>query len=80
MQAESDAGGSIILHWRISEIENVHIPIIPAKNQQQIAVLVNESFRLKTESEQLLETAKRAVEMAIEEGEERAMEWMGNDN
>jgi len=76
MQSERDAGGSIILHWRISEIENVLIPIIPLDIQQEIAGLVNESFHLKSKSEQLLETAKRAVEMAIEEGEARAMEWM----
>jgi type I restriction enzyme, S subunit len=78
MQAERDAGGSIILHWRISEIENVLIPIIPLDIQQEIAGLVNESFHLKSEAEQLLETAKKAVEMAIEEGEERAMEWIDN--
>lgn len=28
MQAEKDAGGSIINHWKKSEIENVIIPII----------------------------------------------------
>ena len=28
MQAERDAGGSIILHWRISEIENVIVPVV----------------------------------------------------
>jgi type I restriction enzyme S subunit/type I restriction enzyme M protein len=31
---------------------------------------------LKKQSEHLLEVAKKAVEMAIEEGEERAMEWV----
>ncbi len=33
MQAERDAGGSIILHWRVSEIENVVVPIIPFDKQ-----------------------------------------------
>jgi len=76
MQSERDAGGSIILHWRISEIENVVVPIISIEKQKEIAALVEESFRLKKQSEQLLEAAKKAVEVAIEEGEERAMEWM----
>lgn len=76
MQAERDAGGSIILHWRVSEIENVVVPIIDYTKQQEIAELVEESFRLKTQSEQLLETAKRAVEIAIEESEEKALEYI----
>jgi type I restriction enzyme S subunit len=76
MQAERDAGGSIILHWRVSEIENVFVPIIPFEKQQQIANLVEESFALKKQSEHLLEVAKRAVEIAIEEGEEKGLEYI----
>jgi type I restriction enzyme S subunit len=76
MQAERDAGGSIILHWRIGEIENVVVPIIDYQNQQKIAALVEESFMLKKQSEQLIETAKRAVEIAIEKDEESAMKYL----
>jgi len=76
MQAERDAGGSIILHWRKEEIEKVVVPIIDFKKQQQIASFVEESFHLKAESEILLEVAKKAVEMAIEEGEGEAMEYL----
>jgi restriction endonuclease S subunit len=76
MQAERDAGGSIILHWRVSEIENVIVPIVAIEIQEKIAELVEESFALKSKSEQLLSTAKRAVEMAIEEGEEVALAWI----
>ena len=36
MQAERDAGGSVILHWKISEIENVVIPILPIYLQLKI--------------------------------------------
>jgi len=73
MQAERDAGGSIILHWRVGEIENVVIPIIDFKIQQQISDKIEASFKLKKQSEQLLEMAKTAVEMAIEKDEEKAM-------
>lgn len=79
MQAERDAGGSIILHWRVSEIENVIVPIIAKEKQQKIAKLVEESFALKKQTEQLLETAKKAVEMAIEENEEIALEFIENN-
>ena len=73
---ERDAGGSIIQHWRIGEIENVLIPVFKIDKQKQIAQLIQQSFLLKKQSEQLLLTAKQAVEMAIEEGEEKAIEFM----
>ncbi len=76
MQAERDAGGSIILHWRSSEIENVVVPIIDYDKQQQISNLIEESFALKKQSEQLLEVAKKAVEIAIEENDEVALNYI----
>jgi type I restriction enzyme S subunit len=76
MQAERDAGGSIIQHWRKEEIENVIVPIIDYKKQQEIAQLIEESFSLKKQSEHLLEVAKRAVEIAIEENEEVANKYI----
>jgi type I restriction enzyme, S subunit len=76
MQAERDAGGSILQHWKPSEIEQVEIPIIDIQIQEKIASLVSESFTLKKQSEQLLETAKRAVEIAIEENEGVAMQFI----
>jgi len=66
-QAERDVGGSIILHWRINEIENVVVPVVDYTIQQQIANLVEESFALRLESERLLEEAKGMVEREIEE-------------
>ncbi len=76
LQAERDAGGSIIQHWRIGEIENVLIPVIEIKKQQQIAQLIQQSFLVKKQSEQLLQTAKQAVEIAIEAGEATAMKFI----
>ena len=77
LQAERSAGGSIILHWKQSEIENVSIPILPMSSQQKIAAKVRESFALRAESQRLLDLAKHAVEVAIERGEEKAMEVLG---
>lgn len=76
MQAERDAGGSIILHWRVSEIENVVVPIIDYAKQEKIAELIEESFSLKKQSEHLLEVAKKAVEIAIEENEHEALDYI----
>lgn len=66
LQAERDAGGSIIQHWKPLEIENVVIPILPMQIQQEIADKIRSSFKLRKESQHLLDEAKRMVEVAIE--------------
>ena len=66
MQAERDAGGSIIQHWKPSEIEQVIIPKIPLSTQHQISALIQESFALRKESERLLAEAKGMVEREVE--------------
>lgn len=76
MQAERDAGGSIILHWRVGEIENVVVPLVGMPIQEKIAAMVQESFFLKAESERLLDVSKRAVEIAIEQDENAGMAYI----
>ena len=76
MQAERDSGGSIIQHWKPSEIMEILIPIIDQKTQSKISSLIRQSFSLKKTSENLLETSKKAVEMAIEESEEKAIKFI----
>lgn len=76
MQAERDAGGSIIQHWKPSEISHVVIPVLPMEKQQKISQKVQESFRLRNESKRLLNVAKTAVEIAIGESEEAALEYL----
>lgn len=76
LQAERDSNGAIIQHWKPSEIENVIIPVLDMDIQKEIATKVQESFALRKQSKQLLEYAKQAVEMAIEQGEDVAMEWL----
>jgi restriction endonuclease S subunit len=65
-QAERDAGGSIILHWRLNEIEKVIVPIVDIKIQQKITALIEKSFSLCSESEKLLNEAKDMVEKEME--------------
>ena len=74
MQAERDAGGSIIQHWKPSEIEQILIPCIDKQYQRLIEDKIKHSFQLKEQSQQLLDLAKHAVEVAIEQDELTAME------
>lgn len=78
LQAERDAGGSIINHWKPSEIEKVQIPILPIDEQQDISDRIIHSFSLRHKSERLLDAAKQAVEIAIEQSEEAAITWLNN--
>jgi restriction endonuclease S subunit len=66
-QAERDAGGSIILHWRMEEIEKVVVPIVDDKIQRRITALIEKSFSLRNESDRLLSDAKDMVEREIED-------------
>lgn len=72
LQADRDAGGSIIQHWKPSEINAVLLPLIDDKIQKIIAEKISKSFELRSESKKLLEDAKKAVEDTIEKGEENA--------
>ena len=65
MQAERDAGGSIIQHWKPSEIETVKIPILPKTIQKELSNKVRLCFALRKESEQLIQDAKSLVENVI---------------
>ena len=77
-QANRDVGGSVILHWRPDQVLRTAIPILPEEKQTQIQQKIIESFNLRKQSRQLLECAKQAVEMAIEQDEETAIEWLKN--
>ena len=76
MQAERDSNGAIIQHWKPSEIEKVIIPVLDIDKQKELSELVRKSFALRRQSKQLLEYAKQAVEMTIEQGEDTALAWL----
>lgn len=77
MQIEQDAGGSIIKHWKPSKVSKTIIPRLSDDKEKEIAGLVQQSHAAWREAKALLEKAKRAVEIAIEEGEEQAIEFIG---
>lgn len=76
MQAERDAGGSIIQHWRPDEIKQVLIPILPMDTQKELVKQIQQSFKLRQESSKLIDIAKQAVEIAIEQDELTAMKFI----
>lgn len=58
------------------DILNMPIPIFKQNIQNEIREKIQEAKKLQTQSKQLLEIAKRGVEIAIEENEDIATEWI----
>lgn len=58
------------------DVLNMPIPIFEDAVQKEISAKVQESCALRKQSKQLLEYAKQAVEMAIEQGEDVALAWL----
>ena len=72
-QVNRDVGGSVILHWRPDQVAGIVIPILHQGKQTEIEQKVIESFNLRKHAKDLLEHAKRAVEIAIEQDEQTAI-------
>ena len=63
-----------------NDILNFDIPLFPQSIQQSLSSKIQQSFANREKSLQLLELAKKAVEVAIEEGEEEAMKLKINNS
>ena len=61
-----------------SEIKEFRIWLAPPKIQQQIKSHLEQANHSRQEAQTLLAKAKRAVEVAIEEGESSAMQFMSH--
>ena len=73
-QVNRDVGGSVILHWRPDQVAGTVIPILHQEKQAEIEQKVLESFNLRRRAKYLLKRAKCAVEIAIEQGEQAAID------
>ena len=62
-----------------TDIANFWCPELDQSIQQQIDKLAQQSFTLKAKSERLLEAAKRAVEIAIEQDEVAGMAYLARE-
>ena len=65
--------GTILCGILPGELVNVPLPLVASKVQRDLAAKVQSSFALRAESKRLLDLAKHAVEVAIEQGENNAI-------
>lgn len=76
MLMKQRCSGTILTAITKEELLKMPLPKIDEITQKEIALKVQESFTLRHKSEQLLESAKKAVETAIEQSEEKAIAFL----
>lgn len=75
-QMRCEASGTILAAIPAKSLRNIIVPNIPPERRDEIAQLVQQSHAARREAKTLLEKAKRAVEKAIEEGEDKARAFL----
>ncbi len=76
MQLKKGCSGTILTAISKKELDKTIIPKINKDIQSVIQDKVTTIYKLKTKAKHLLEVAKKAVEIAIEENEEKAEEYI----
>ena len=76
LQLKKGCSGTILTAINKEEFSKIAVPKIEAEKQTEIEQKVHESFNLRKRAKDLLEYAKRAVEIAIEQDEQAAIDWL----
>jgi type I restriction enzyme S subunit len=76
LQIERLSGGAIIAHLRPDDAMAMTIPILGEDVQSVICQMIEESRTQRAESKRLLDVAKRAVEIAIEQDDDIAFQFI----
>ena len=76
LQLKKGCSGTILTAINRDEFSKIIVPIIRSEKQAEIQQKVVESFNLRKQAKDLLEYAKRAVEIAIEQDEQTAIDWL----
>ena len=76
LQLKKGGSGTILTAINRDEFGKIVIPILHQEKQTEIQQKVIESFSLRRQAKDLLECAKQAVEIAIEQDEQTAINWL----
>ncbi len=76
MQTERLSTGSAQQELYPKDIDNFIIPLVSEGTQAEIESLLDKSYALREQSKSLLKSATRAVEIAIEQDESAAIEYL----
>ncbi|WP_286669913.1 hypothetical protein [Thomasclavelia cocleata] len=73
---KQQCSGTILTAVNVEDFKKINLPKIDIELQGIIKEKINNVYKLKNEAKQLLDYAKQAVEMAIEQNEEVALDWL----
>ena len=76
LQLKKGCSGTILTAINREEFGRIVVPFIKADKPSEIQQKIIESFNLRKHAKDLLECAKRAVEIAIEQDEQTAIDWL----
>ena len=76
LQLKKGCSGTILTAINKDEFNQIVLPVISEATQTQIRQKITESVNLRRQSKRLLDCAKGAVEMAIEQDEATALAWL----
>lgn len=79
-EIERQTNWALIQHLKITDALNFDIPIIDDKKIKEITIKIKESFEAKNKSKNLLEVAKKAVEIYIEQDENKWLDYIKNNS
>ncbi|MBI5740103.1 MAG: restriction endonuclease subunit S [Nitrospirae bacterium] len=77
LQTQKHKSGAAQAELYPSDIEKFIVPFAKEETQNRITELLMSSFEKKIQSKAMLDIAKRAVEIAIEQNEDSALKWIG---
>ncbi len=75
-QFKKKCSGTILTAVPKESLRDIIIPLLPLSTQQKIASLVQQSHEARKKAKELLEEAKKAVEIAIEKNEDEALDYL----
>ena len=78
MQIERFSGGAIIAHLKPSDAMALKIPLLEDSVQKIIAQRIQDSHAARQRSKQLLDAAKEAVEIFVEQDEDVAEDYISS--
>jgi len=75
-QLKKKCSGTILTAIPKKSLDDIVIPLLPLSTQQEIASLIQKSHEARKKAKELLSAAKKAVEIAIEKGENDASNYL----
>ena len=73
---KKNCAGAILSSFKKESLLNLEIPIINSDVQDEIATFIKKSFRLRKESETIIEASKRSIEQTIEQDVQSAISYI----